>query len=114
VTVDADTVRQLAAAIDVAPSIVTRSTGTFGGVAVHLPGSRVEGIRRTDDGRWEVHVVMASDSTVSLVETDILAAAQSAGISGPIDVFVEDISDRPRLLPAADESAVVLPPRSLP
>jgi len=114
VTVDADTVRQLAAAIDVAPSIVTRSTGTFGGVAVHLPGSRVEGIRCTDDGRWEVHVVMASDSTVSLVEADILAAVQSVGISGPIDVFVDDISDRPRLMRPADDSAVVRPAGSLP
>ena len=94
-TIDAATVQALAAAVDAAPSVVSRSAGTFGAVAVHLAGGRVEGIRHTETGRWEVHVVMAADSTVSLVEADVLAAARSVGITGPVDLFVDDIADRP-------------------
>ena len=94
-TTDADTVRRLAAAVDAAPSVVSRSTGRFGVVAVHLPGDRVDGIRHTDAGRWEVHVVMAADSTVSLVEADVLGAVQSVGITEPVDLFVDDIAERP-------------------
>lgn len=102
-TTDADTVRRLAAAVDAASSVVSRSTGTFGVVAVHLPGSRVEGIRHTDAGHWEVHVVMAADSTVSLVEAEVLAAVESVGISEPVDLFVDDIAERPgALLPSDD------------
>jgi hypothetical protein len=105
VTTDADAVQRLAAGIDMAPSIVARSNGPFGAIAVHLAGRRVDGIRRTDDGRWEVHVVMAADSTVSLVEVDVIAAARSAGISEPVDLFVEDIADRSAALPPAGQSS---------
>jgi len=114
VTVDPDTVHRLAAAVDVLPSIVSRSTGRFGGVAVHLPGGRVEGIRHTEDGRWEVHVVMAFDSTVSLVEADVVAAARAVGVTGPLDVFIEDIADRPSHEQTAGGHTEMLPPGSLP
>jgi len=106
VTTDPEAVQRLAASIDTAPSIVARSNGPFGAIAVHLAGRRVEGIRHTDDGRWEVHVVMATDSTVSLVEADVIAAARSAGISEPVDVFVEDIADPPDALPPAAERSL--------
>ena len=92
---DAGTVRRLAAAVDAAPSVVSRSAGRFGGVAAYLPGERVVGIRRTEAGRWEVHVVMAVDSTVSLVEADVLGAARSVGLTEPVDLFVVDIAERP-------------------
>jgi hypothetical protein len=114
VTTDADTVRRLAAAIDAAPSVVSRSTGTFGTVAVHLPGSRVEGIRHSADGRWEVHVVMAADSTVSLVEAEVLGAVQTVGITEPVDLFVDDIAERPGALPPGDQHVDMLPPGALP
>jgi hypothetical protein len=114
VTTPADTVRRLAAAVDAAPSVVSRSTGTFGGVAVHLPGTRVEGIRHTADGRWEVHVVMAADSTVSHIEAEVLGAVQSVGITEPVDLFVDDIAERPGALPAGDQHVDMLPPGSLP
>jgi hypothetical protein len=114
VTTDADTVRRLAAAVDAAPSVVSRSTGTFGGIAVHLPGSRVDGIRHTAAGRWEVHVVMAADSTVSLVEAEVLGAVRSVGIIGPVDLFVDDIAERLGALPAADQRVDTLPPGALP
>ena len=113
-TRDADTVRRLAAAVDAAPSVVSRSTGPFGVVAVHLPGSRVEGIRHTAAGHWEVHVVMAADSTVSLVEAEVLTAVQSVGITEPVDLFVDDIAERPRALPPSDEHVDTLPPGALP
>lgn len=113
-TTDADTVGRLAAAVDASPSVVARSAGTFGGVAVHLPGRRVEGIRRTETGRWEVHVVMAADATVSLVEADVLAAVRSVGITAPVDLFVDDIADRPRALPASDVLLEVPPPGAVP
>jgi len=102
VSPDADIVRRLAAAVDAAPSVVSRSTGAFGVVAMHLPGSRVEGIRHTEAGRWEVHVVMAADSTVSLVEADVLAAVHSVGITAPVDLFVDDLAERPAALPHGD------------
>lgn len=111
-TTDADTVRRLAAAVDAAPSVVSRSAGRFGVVAVHLPGARVDGIRRTDAGRWEVHVVMAVDSAVSLVEADVLGAAQSVGITEPVDLFVEDVAERAVALPSGDEQIAPLPPRT--
>jgi len=111
VTDRSDTVQRLADAIDAAPSVVARSTGRFGTIAVHLPGARVDGIRYTETGRWEVHVVMASDSTVSLVEIDVLAAARSADITGPVDVFIEDIADRVSALPGPIQ---VLPPADVP
>lgn len=103
-TIDADLVDRLAARIDMAPSIVARSKGQFGAIAVHLPGRRVEGIRRTEEGRWEVHVVMAIDSTVSLVEADVIEAARAAGIDEPLDLFVEDIAERQEALPPAQSS----------
>ena len=112
-TVDAETVHRLAAAVDLLPSIVSRSTGRYGAVAAHLPGARVEGNRHSEDGRWEVHVVMTFDSTVSAVEADVLAAAHSVGLTGPVDVFIEDIADRPSPQHAADASAQILPPGSL-
>jgi len=103
IVTDPDTMRRFAAAIDAAPSVVSRSLGRFGVAAAHLPGERIEGIRRTDDGRWEVHVVMAFDSTVSLVEVDVLRAAQSVGIMEPVDLFVEDIAERTgELTPGVD------------
>jgi hypothetical protein len=114
VTTNAETVQRLAAAIDAAPSVVSRSTGTFGTVAAHLPGRRVDGIRHTDDGRWEVHVVMAHDSTVSLVEAEVIAAARAVGIVEPVDLFVEDIAERPSALPPADEPTAMLPPGTSP
>jgi len=114
VTTDADTVRRLAAAVDAAPSVVSRSTGTFGAVAVHLAGGRIEGIRHTSEGRWEVHVVMATDSTVSLVEAEVLGAVQSIGITEPVDLFVDDIADRPDSLPPGDRHVDMLPPGALP
>jgi hypothetical protein len=111
VRADSNIVHQLAAAIDAAPSIVARSPGAFGVVAVHLPGERVDGIRRLDTGRWEVHVVMASDSTVTLVETDVLNATDRLGITDPVDLFIEDIAERQQALPAADETQpLALPP----
>ena len=113
-TTDADTVRRLAAAVDAASSVVSRSTGTFGVVAVHLPGSRVEGIRHTDAGHWEVHVVMAADSTVSLVEAEVLGAVQSVGITEPVDLYVDDIAERPGALPPGDAHVDPLPPGALP
>lgn len=113
-TTDADTVRRLAAAVDAAPAVISRSTGTFGVVAVHLPGSRVEGIRHTDAGHWEVHVVMAADSTVSLVEAEVLGAAQSVGITEPVDLYVDDIAERPGALPPGDAHVDTLPPGALP
>ena len=109
-TIDTATVQALAAAVDAAPSVVSRSAGTFGAVAVHLAGGRVEGIRHTETGRWEVHVVMAADSTVSVVEADVLAAARSVGITGPVDLFVDDIADRPLALPPAGRVLDVLGP----
>ena len=109
-TTDAGTVRRLAAAVDAAPSVVSRSAGRFGVVAVHLPGARVDGIRHTDAGRWEVHVVMAVDSAVSLVEADVLGAAQSVGITEPVDLFVEDIAERPAALPPGDDQVGTLLP----
>jgi len=114
VTTDAETVRRLAAAIDAAPSVVSRSTGAFGVVAVHLPGSRVEGIRHTNAGRWEVHVVMAADSTVSLVEAEVLGAVQTVGITEPVDLFVDDIAERPGALPPGDQRVDTLPPGARP
>ena len=113
-TIDVDTVRRLAAAVDAAPSVVSRSAGRFGVVAAHLPGERIDGIKRTDAGRWEVHVVMAVDSTVSLVEADVLGAAQSVGIAEPVDLFVEDIAERPAALPAGDEQVDTLLPGTPP
>ena len=112
-TTDADIVRRLAAAVDAAPSVISRSAGTFGAVAVHLPGGRVDGIRHTDAGHWEVHVVMATDSTVSLVEADVLAAVRSVGMSEPVDLFVDDIAERPRGLPPSVEH-VAAPPAGPP
>jgi hypothetical protein len=104
VTTDRALAPQLAAAVDAAPSVVARSSGPFGGVAVHLSGGgRVEGIRRTVDSRWEVHVVMAWDSTVSLVEADILAAADRLGIVDPVDVYIDDIAAPPLALPVGDD-----------
>jgi hypothetical protein len=94
VTIDADTVRRLAAAVD----------------AAHLPGERIDGIKRSDAGRWEVHVVMAIDSTVSLVEADVLGAAGSVGITEPVDLFVEDVAERPAALPAGDKQVDTLLP----
>jgi hypothetical protein len=81
---------------------------------VHLRGSRVEGIRHTAEGRWEVHVVMASDSTVSLVEAEVLGAVQSVGIIEPVDLFVDDIAERLGELPPGDQHVDMLPPGSLP
>jgi hypothetical protein len=46
--------------------------------------------------------VMAVDSTVSLVEADVLGAAQSVGLTDPVDLFVEDIAERPAELPPGD------------
>jgi hypothetical protein len=113
-TSDAGTVRQLAAAVDAAPSVVTRSAGRFGGVAAYLPGERVVGIRRTETGRWEVHVVMAVDSTVSLVEADVLRAAQSVGLTEPLDLFVVDIAERPAALPVGSDQVDTMRPGTSP
>jgi len=112
--IDADTVRRLAVAVDAAPSVVSRSAGRFGGVAAYLPGERVVGIRRTEAGRWEVHVVMAIDSTVSLVEADVLGAAQSVGLTEPVDLFVVDIAERQgELPPGSDQVDRLLPGAAL-
>jgi len=114
IVTDPDTMRRFAAAIDAAPSVVSRSLGRFGVAAAHLPGERIEGIRRTDDGRWEVHVVMAFDSTVSLVEVDVLGAAQSVGLVAPVDLFVEDVAERTGELPPGVDRLGTLQPGAAP
>jgi hypothetical protein len=57
---------------------------------------------------------MAADSTVSLVEVDVLAAVDSVGITEPVDLFVDDIAERPGALPPGDARVDMLPPGALP
>jgi hypothetical protein len=57
---------------------------------------------------------MAIDSTVSLVEADVLGAAQSVGLTEPVDLFVVDIAERQgELPPGSDQVGRLLPGASL-
>ena len=68
--------------------------GTFGEIATHLPGRRVNGVRVGRSG-VEVHVVIYLDTDVAGVARGVRAAAVAAapGASG-YTVVVEDVVAR--------------------
>lgn len=90
-TADPEVLRSLAIRIDAAPSVSRRSGGLVGTVASYLPGERIHGLRVTDDGRLEVHVVMRWGNTVNQVEQDVLTAVGDRWHPTAIDLVIDDV-----------------------
>ena len=91
----ASLLRRIAGRVDEIPQVVRRSGGAVGVVAAYLPGERITGLRVTNDQRLQLHVVMASGSTVDELESQVLAAIGGLWSDGPIDLTVDDIEDLP-------------------
>lgn len=98
--------RELCGRVEASPHVVRLSEGPAGVVAAYLPGDRVPGIRITDDGRLEVHVVMAWGATVDQVESDVSAVFDPPETLAGLyidDVAVPDAE--PDAIESADDDA---------
>ncbi|MGV9482072.1 hypothetical protein [Gordonia aichiensis] len=72
------------------PGVTGLHAGVFGEVATYLPGSRVSGVRLSENS-GEVHIVVDINRDLRAVADEVVtAASQVAGV--PISVVVEDIS----------------------
>ena len=87
----------VAAAVASCPSVARLSGGTLGEVATYLPGRRVSGVRVTEDGGIEVHVVAHYGPPVASVAAEVRAAVAAVAGLVPITVGVDDLE----LTPAA-------------
>ena len=86
-----ETLRQIAARIDLGPSIARRSAGPTGLAVAYLPGQRLTGLRLRDD-RLEVHVVMAWPATIDDVMLDLSLAVHDLWDPALVDLVVDDLA----------------------
>ncbi|OBC07936.1 hypothetical protein A5788_15370 [Gordonia sp. 852002-50816_SCH5313054-c] len=94
--------QQVAAAAQAVPGVTGLHAGVFGEVATYLPGSRVSGVRMSDDS-GEVHIIVDINHDLRAVADDVVtAASQAAGV--PVSVVVEDVSVGPAESHDAPES----------
>ena len=85
--------QQVAAAAQAVPGVTGLHAGVFGEVATYLPGSRVSGVRMSDDS-GEVHIIVDINHDLRAVADEVVTvASQVAGV--PVSVVVEDISVGP-------------------
>lgn len=94
--------QQVAAAAQAVPGVTGLHAGVFGEVATYLPGSRVSGVRMSDDS-GEVHIIVDINHDLRAVADDVVtAASRAAGV--PVSVVVEDVSVGPAESHDAPES----------
>ncbi|GAA4672018.1 hypothetical protein GCM10023226_05880 [Nocardioides nanhaiensis] len=82
--------RVLAAVLAV-PEVRDVHAGVVGEVATYLPGRRVNGVRVSEEGDAEVHVVLEFGSSIQEA-TDRVRAAARGVVGGRVDVTVEDVA----------------------
>lgn len=83
----ADQVRAVVLAV---PGVVAMHAGAFGEVATLLPGRRVRGVRVSEDGRAEVHVVASSTAPLPRTASAVHHAV-SPLVPGPVHVAIGDV-----------------------
>lgn len=111
--------QQVAAAAQAVPGVTGLHAGVFGEVATYLPGSRVSGVRMSDDS-GEVHIIVDINHDLRAVADDVVtAASQAAGV--PVSVVVEDVSvgpaeshDAPASTSGGDTAAGEIPVGDIP
>lgn len=86
---EADRIAAVALAV---PGVAGLHDGGPGAAATYLPGRRVPGVRVTDDGTAEVHVVLDVDAPV-LAAAARIRDAVSVVVGGRVDVIVEDLAE---------------------
>ena len=86
---------QVADAVLAVPGVHALHAGLLGEVATYLPGRRVQGVRRREDG-CEVHLVLEWDAPVGAT-TEEVRAALAGLVTGPVDLTVEDIAPPPEV-----------------
>lgn len=82
--------RVLAAVLAV-PEVRDVHAGVVGEVATYLPGRRINGVRVSDEGDAEVHVVLEFGASIQEA-TDRVRAAARGVVGGRVDVTVEDVA----------------------
>ena len=111
--------QQVAAAAQAVPGVTGLHAGVFGEVATYLPGSRVSGVRMSDDS-GEVHIIVDINHDLRAVADDVVtAASRAAGV--PVSVVVEDVSvgpaeshDAPESTSGGDTAAGEIPVGDIP
>lgn len=111
--------QQVAAAAQAVPGVTGLHAGVFGEVATYLPGSRVSGVRMSDDS-GEVHIIVDINHDLRAVADDVVtAASRAAGV--PVSVVVEDVSvgpaeshDAPASTSGGDTAAGEIPVGDIP
>lgn len=88
----ADRIRAVVLAV---PGVADLHGGAFGEAATYLPGRRVPGVRLTEDGTAEVHVVLTLDVPV-LATAARVRDAVAVVVGGRVDVVVEDVVEPAR------------------
>ena len=78
----------LATRLTKSEAIAQLSAGPAGTIAAYLPGRRIPGLRVLPDGQLEIHVVMASDTSVGDVEGAVRRAVD--GDHEP-RLFIDDV-----------------------
>jgi hypothetical protein len=85
---DAARLDALVARLEASAAIARLSSGSAGTIGTYLPGRRIPGVRVRDDGRVDIHVVMARDATVDEVEAAVIRAMDGAP---PPDLYIDDM-----------------------
>ncbi|WP_405059580.1 hypothetical protein OG474_43575 [Kribbella sp. NBC_01505] len=81
---------RIASRVGSVPGVAGLHGGTFGDVVTYLPGSRLAGVRITDD-RIQVHVVTIAGRPIHPIAAAVRLAVQDL-TDRPVDVTIEDIA----------------------
>ncbi|QIG45757.1 hypothetical protein G5V58_04685 [Nocardioides anomalus] len=79
------------------PGVHGLHAGLLGDAATYLPGRRVAGVRRDEDG-WELHLVLDWGAPVAAT-TAAVRTALAGLVSGPLTLTVEDVAPPAALAP---------------
>lgn len=85
-----DATELLQAVVEAVPGVVSLYGGSFGEIATYLPGRRVSGIRRSDDGT-EIHVVVQERTDLWQVARAVHRAAAGV-VPGRVHVYIDDLA----------------------
>ena len=83
---DASTADRVVHAVQSCPHVA----GLGRGIATHLAGRRVDGVRRRD-GRIEVRIVARPTRPLPEIAADVRAAVEHV-VDGPVDVMIDDLA----------------------
>ena len=88
---DESVAERVLAAVLAVPDVRDVHAGVLGEVATYLPGRRVSGVRVSEEGDAEVHVVLEYGASIEEATAQVRTAVRGV-LQGRVDVTVEDVA----------------------